>query len=315
MKFKLGLPLLTQSRQCLCGKTFDIFGHHAFSCVSFNKTPFHHRLRDTLFYVLQKLAPTAGLCLTETDVTLEPTSIIPTLPTRRPADVAIRLLPQTIPGATHLLIDVTSIPFPNEAEDLDPNTVFKLHQEKENKKFAGPSKQGIYAGDYPKALIRNRFAYLPFTFDPGGIIGPASSGFLWPTRNKPTTQPQHTITPLYPSNPHAQTLHQQTYSQVSSIGLFNKADIAWQSAHETTWFAPHYTATTPSTWAFQTFAQNFLLASTRHLLTSLHNVEQHKGPRLLHAAECIPPTTRTSIILLPTKYYLQTNSSSGCTVR
>lgn len=303
MRQKLSLPLLLQPQQCLCDKTMDIYGDHAFSCTFFNKTTMHHRLRDTLFYIFQKLAPLSGLCLTEADVVLEPKGLLPSLPTRRPADIAIRLLPDALPHTTHLLMDVTSVSFPADTKDSNPSSVFQHHQRQENRKFNGPSKHGTVIGDLPKALLRHRFSYLPLTFDPGGILGPASSGFLWSAQSRPSTQLSPSMPNSVPlANPYSSTLKSQTYNTVSKFALLSKANVAWRSSHGNTWFAPHYTTAAPAQWAYRTLAQNFLLATTRHLLVSLHKAAQPQAPKILHTASGIPPSIRNSIVLLPSKF-------------
>ena len=135
------------------------------------------------------------------------------------------------------------------------------------------------------------------SFDPGGLLGPASVGFFWSPPTKPTTQPSPTFRqPLPLHNPHAATLQEHTYHHVSTYSLFNKANLAWSQSHNTAWCAPHYTTTTPSQWAFRLLAQNFLLATTRHLLISLHKATQPQQQQNLHVAQVFPPVIRNSIL-------------------
>jgi hypothetical protein len=79
----------------------------------------HNRVRDSVYRILSQLGQYAKLTAVPSDVARESTTLLPTFPLLCLADVAMRLIPGSIPGMSHILIDMTATPMP-----LIPPTVF-----------------------------------------------------------------------------------------------------------------------------------------------------------------------------------------------
>ncbi len=153
----------------------------------------HNRIRDSVYLVMNHLAPYAHLVSSEADVALEPSGLLLPYPNCRPADVLLRLLPGAIPQASHLLIDVTTIPMPMAAiattgnfPDLStPLSVSKVHQKYENEKFRGTRAAGVARDLVTRELRCHGYLLLPATIDPGGQLGPLLTHFLWQAGRRP----------------------------------------------------------------------------------------------------------------------------------
>jgi len=190
---KLRLPINPSPVPCPCGNSIDIYGDHVFACPKHSKSALHNRIRDAFFYVLRHLAPYANMVTADVDVACEPTSLLPTFPTIRPADVALRLVPGTFPfSVSHLLLDFTSTPMPSStppAASSDPylSLVTEHHEVYENGKFIGRHRSGIPRGTITAAILRQKYCLIPFTFDPGGQLGPLGAGFLWDHGKRPSS--------------------------------------------------------------------------------------------------------------------------------
>jgi hypothetical protein len=115
LRRKLRLPLFDTSAPppCpFCPQLCDPHGDHFFTC-GFSKrykATYHNHVRDTLFSILQLLAPLAGIARSKHDVQREPSQRIPDCPKRRPLDVSIDLLTPTAADAITVGIDVTIPP-------------------------------------------------------------------------------------------------------------------------------------------------------------------------------------------------------------
>jgi hypothetical protein len=190
---KLRIPLTAIPTTCTCHSAIDPYGDHFFSCKSLSKTSIHNRMRDSLYYITSHLSPLANITNTATDVSLEPTGLLPTFPTIRPADISLHIVPGSLHSPTSkLLIDVTILPMPHVVTTNDSylTSVIGLHEKHENSKFTG--KHGRYNSTALREpilqeILLKRYTLLPFTIDPGGQIGPLAATFLWPHLHQPTT--------------------------------------------------------------------------------------------------------------------------------
>jgi hypothetical protein len=115
MQRKLRPPIIHQPGTCMCGTTFDKCGDHAFGCRRTSKTTLHDAITKTLAITLRPLLTLTNRTNAAYDTVMEPTGLIPDAPTKRPADMMIRLSPpakQTNQPVTKLqLLDIT-VPHP-----------------------------------------------------------------------------------------------------------------------------------------------------------------------------------------------------------
>jgi hypothetical protein len=256
----------------------DEFFDHSFHCTKWSKSGMHNRHRDTLYYILQKILPFTEMVYTKDDIAREPSSLLPQFPNIRPADVAIKL---TNHHHSHLLIDVTCIPLPhNVSYDPNPLSVIQHHEVFENTKFRRPNDK--HSSQVLQSMLDKHYLLLLCTIDPLGGIGPLASDFLF--RQHRLYHNFFTPSPL-PARPHkflsqpiSELLVSQTLTHLPHH-IFKQADHGWFDLHGDTFFTPFYS--TPSTWAFQTFAHNVSLASALHILevfSALHPFSAHGLP-------------------------------------
>jgi hypothetical protein len=161
-------------------------------------------------------------------------------------------------------------------------------------------KHGRYTSTHTRDLttqeiINQIYVLLPFTFDPGGQIGPLATTFLWPNSNRPTTSTQSSncSTTHILNHSTADQLFQTSTStsSYSNFGLLRKADLGWKKEHQNIWFTRSYTATLPSQWTSQVLRQNFTIASAKHIQTSISHISnQHTTSKhnRLNTATIIP---------------------------
>ena len=264
-------------------------------------------MRDTFLLLLRKLAPLAGLAASDNHVFLEPTGLLPEHPTRRPADVAVQTLPNALrDSVSHLLVDTTAISVPDKWNERDSflTSVSLHHHRQENEKFAGHNRGNLNPGQLAQALVNHRYALLPCTFDPGGSLGPAVSGFLW----KPSHRPQPTIPKLHhteaplPASQSGRHLRNQCFTTVSSFGLLQRANQGWREDHPEYPDKPYtryYQARTPSQWATMLLGQNLTLALSRHIAFNSKNGNKIHRKKYLMTASFGTTQTRTAQILPP----------------
>lgn len=276
---KLRLPILASPLPCSCGKSFDIFGDHVFSCPKHNKAALHNRIRDTFFLVFRNILPYTAITTSEHDTICEPTSLLPEFPSLRPADVAVHVQPGSLPIALSLLLfDFTSIPMLTSPTPVtcDPSLhhVTNHHEYYENLKFTGRRRSSSPTGAVTAAILRHRYGLIPVTFDPGGQLGPTISALLWGSTQRPSTGlfsnlASRSTTGL--SSP-AATQALDLTKKLSHVALLPKANKGWHRHAPSTQFARHYTATTPSQWALQAIGHNLVIAHTEHLLQALSSL-------------------------------------------
>ena len=284
LRRKLRIPLnLPPSLLCPCSKAIDAFGDHFFNCHRASKSNLHNRIRDTLFFILSRVAPYAGFATTSSDLALEPSSLLPAYPDLRPADVALRLPPGTTPtSSSMLLIDLTCIPMPSLLLD-NPQTPFSVvehHEAYENRKFTGRSRTnaaGIYIrdDDIIAAINHQNYTLLPFTFDPGGFLGPLATAFTFGSKHPATfTLPRsQRSTSHLKHSPNVLLLRKRAHDTVGKLhSLLQRADSGYHDNHGSSWFTHSYTATTPSSWASQTLGHNLLIATSQHIREALSHL-------------------------------------------
>ena len=284
LRRKLRIPLdLPPNITCPCSKPIDLYGDHFFNCHRASKSNLHNRLRDTLFFILSRTAPYAGFITTPSDLAMEPSSLLPPYPDIRPADVAMRIPPGTTPTSSPMiLIDLTCIPMPSLLLD-NPQTsisVVEHHEAYENRKFTGRSRTnaaGVYIrdDDIISSINHQNYTLLPFTFDPGGFLGPLATAFTFGSKHPPTfSLPRHErSTSHLKHTSHAILASQRTHENIGKLhSLLTHADTGYRENHSSSWFTHSYTATTPSSWAIQTLGQNLLIATSQHIKEALSHL-------------------------------------------
>ena len=322
LKRKLRLPLITHPTTCAaCHKSCDIYGDHTFQCSKNHKTQLHDRVRDSLYVVLSHLSTYAHLSATDASVVLEPSGLLPQYPTLRPADIAVRPNPGILKShTTCLLFDVTAIQMPSSSSrsvSSDPklSIVVRAHEKAENDKFVGRSHNNQLPGQITQAILDKHYTLIPVTFDPGGLLGPLSTSFLWGTIPPdlallpyPKTF-EHRLQTHLSTSPYPRQAATQTYDTIASFGLFRLADKGWQQAHLQEWFTTSYTATLPSQWAQQILGQNLLVANSRHLQQGLQQsfpIKTHHANSTLNVAGLHPRHNRPTAPLPAEFFYRQT---------
>jgi hypothetical protein len=245
------------------------------------------------------LSPLAGLTASSSDIALEPTGLIPSFPTIRPTDISLQLIPGCRKTtSSQLLIDVTFLPMIHvdpQMHDSLTTPVVHLHIKHENNKFTG--KHGRYNSTQLRSSIQQEildicYVLLPFTFDPGGQIGPLATSFLWSSFKSPSTCLSSKIWPSTNlTTSLAQDLHDISIKAYTHLGFLQKADIGWPKEHHNQWFTRSYTATLPSYWATQVISQNLTMALLKHiqsLMSKIRYIHPSQSHRLLHAATSAP---------------------------
>jgi len=295
LKRRLRLPILTDPIPCNCGRSIDVYTDHVFSCREYHKGYFHNRVRDALYTVCVYTAPHAGLTATYKDIALEPRGLLPRYPQARPGDIALRLQPGAVPKPVNILpLDVRSTAMPlATSNDSNISPVVRLHESMENSKLKGKSsRQGHDAQDYISHLLANKMALIPITVDPGGLLGPLASAFLWDkTHRPPTALPpsinRHKTGLSTPASKQAEELA----SSISNIHLLAKANAGFRKNHPGQPFCEVPGADTPLTWAHQILGINLLLASTLHIQTALSKANPMLATdRPLLSCNATPPT-------------------------
>ena len=305
------VPSALVGTPCSCKKAaIDAYGDHFYSCTACSKTPFHDRMRDTIFHGLRHVLPFTPFASSSQDIALETTGLVPSRPTLRPADVAIRLPTGSSPfPADLLLLDVTCTPCLSSSaisDDINPlNPFIRLHEEVENRKF-----KGRYGPSIVDELLAQHASFLPFTFDPGGLLGPFASDFLFGTSNLPSGS-----LPLRPtarsstglSNPAAVAASARATDSHRPRNLLRIADIGWHKAYPDTPFTPYYSATLPSHWFRQILGQNFVIGSAIHLykaISKAHPVFPALPPNTTLATASSNPRFSCLRLTFPTSYNL-----------
>ena len=92
-------PILAQQPCHHCHHPLDIYGDHLFRCY-YSKKVLSDNIRDTLYTICTNLAPLAGLVHSHHSVSCETGGLLPTHPTKRPADVGLALKPSARPHGT-----------------------------------------------------------------------------------------------------------------------------------------------------------------------------------------------------------------------
>ena len=234
IKRKLRLPLFVNDpsqnwpQKCRCSKTksIDPMGDHLFSCTAASKTPLSNAIRDTLFDVLQQLAPAAAAVDTPHDVHIEPPGLAPQHHRNiRPADVGMLLSqPHKNEPFNYVAIDITIPPPPQPQPLLDPSDhttlasmASRTHQEAARAKFCRDP-------DTAKHLFDNGIYLIPFTVDHLGGLGSFADRLLFPSTYHPhlftTTQPPPWHNPYFGKD------QQRSKPQPSAFRLFEESTAA-----------------------------------------------------------------------------------------
>jgi hypothetical protein len=281
---KLRLPLFDSPlppRCPFCSKPCDLYGDHLFSC-GFSKKfkpSLHNHIRDTVFTIIQLLAPLANLVRTKHDVQLEPSQQIPNFPSRRPLDVSVDLLTPTPAAATTIGIDVT-IPhvFSNLAKKSYPYipTILRTHLASIREKLQGRTTTASSAEAVIQALNTNHIALIPFTVDHLGGLGPFAIALLFDPHDSPLTAPPPTpITAYNFKHPSAHTAHDTALA--SPLHVASHANREWAKTHPQTSFGQTHHTMTPKQWAFQALSLNISHGLGKYLQGAMDVLSQSKA--------------------------------------
>jgi hypothetical protein len=175
------------------------------------------------------------------DTTLEPVGLLPSHPTLRPADIALHLIPSSLP--TKLLMDITTTSMPAIHNDEDPSlaSIICHHVHAEHAKFQG--RCTLECQVIHQEFLARQYALLPITFHPGGQIGPLFWQFLWSDTSAPSTFLQSP--PERTNSPFAMF----SISSTHNIGFLHKADQGWINQYGSQeWYTFSSAAILPSQW-------------------------------------------------------------------
>jgi hypothetical protein len=243
------------------------------------KPSLHNHIRDTIFTIVQLLAPLGNLVCTKHDVQLEPSQRIPNLPSRRPLDVSVDLLTPTAAAATTVGIDVT-IPhvFSNLAKKSHPSipTILRTHLASIRAKLHGRTTTASTAEAVIQALNTHHIALIPFTVDHLGGLGPFTITLLFDLKTSPLTLPPPTPLSAYNFNhPLAETAHDTALA--SSLHVASHADREWSKTHPHASFGQTHHTMTPQQWALQSLSLNISHALGKYLQGALQVLSQGKS--------------------------------------
>ena len=280
---KLRLAILHEPGKCICGTTFDIYGDHAFGCRRTSKTALHDAITKTLAITLRPLLTLTNRTNTAYDTVIEPTGLIPDAPSKRPADIMIRLSPpakQTDhPIAKLQLLDIT-IPHPpsltvpphglNERL-INPEhlAIFadRSHLASMKDKYQGKTTSSATQTDTIATITERNYALIPFTIDQMGRLGYSAHEFLGMpvTHFPPTKPPWNKPTDLSTTNEFAYKAY--TFANNSPQHLLHGVNAIWRELSSDPYGDTYHTAT-PSIWFQQTISLNFSIALARHLVNA-----------------------------------------------
>ena len=270
----LRLPVSHLSRRsvCRCKQLIDIFGDHYFECVYHSKLRLHNNIRDALYHVLQELAVLSGFVYSSHDILHEPLGLSKSHPTRRPADVCIRLhhhhSNQYRPCRfTYAGIDVTITGSPSCCQDATTQTTTNIrqHMGKEIGKWRGRSKRQDDGPSVIKGLLDNDTVLMPFTVGPWGDLGPMARRLLH--GDELPDGASHPLTER--SNEATTTMFNLAWSSESPSALLPRASKAWAIRHDHKWFGTCSHDATPTGWARGFLSASMSRAITSHLLAGM----------------------------------------------
>ena len=240
-----------------------------------------------------------------TDVLIEPTNLIPTLPLKRPADVAIKLR-TTSNTPTYAAIDVSIPPLPLDPshprylQSSNPKSCFEAHLRCERSKFNGRPNEDYTAAQVTTLLNDNHITLYPFTVDHLGGVGPFARSLLL-----------HEASPLLPkyndlpqrSFSHASAAHAFQTANQHPLAILSSASKAWSTMfnqREPTFFGSTYRTRTPAQWGIQTLALNTSKALAKHVFT---HAKTHQLPHTNIPAVSTLGNPPTSYCVSPYKVY------------
>jgi len=282
---KLRLPLLhlyIANTTCFsCKQILDPLGDHFFTCKPYQKSTLSNVLRNAVFTVLHALGPMSGTVTERRDVELEPKNLVATAPSKRPADVGLRLQPskldRRLPPSTHYLaIDVTITSIPNLLQPNNPSllcnrpkpltTLAQVHLQSSRDKFNGRYDKTAPGSSRMAAFNREGLLLCPFTMDHLGGLGPFAHKLLFSTKAPPWPgpPPEFDITKNL-AHTHGDTALER--SRLAPHGIISRASANWSSARESTYGTTHHDST-PMRWAVNTLSLKIISALSAHILRS-----------------------------------------------
>jgi hypothetical protein len=91
-----------------CHRCLDPYGDHLFQC-KYNKKILSDNIRDTIYTICLTLAPLAGFTHSPHSISCETSDLLPTFPTKCPADVGIHLRPLALSSTPNTPIDFLAV--------------------------------------------------------------------------------------------------------------------------------------------------------------------------------------------------------------
>jgi hypothetical protein len=284
LRRKLRIPIFdtpTPPPCPFCPKLCDQHGDHLFSC-GFSKRfkpTLHNHIRDTLFTILQQIAPLANLVRTKHDVQREPTQRIPDQPTRRPLDVSIDLLTPTNAAATTVGIDIT---IPHISSHLSKKShplipfITRTHLASIRSKFQGRTTSASSAENVIQSLTANHIALVPFTVDHLGGLGHFAIALLFAPHDSPIQVPPKTPIAAY-NFQHAYAVTAHDTALASSLHVAHHANQQWANTQPTTRFGQTFHTMTPQQWTLQSLSLNISHGLGKYLQGALQALSQAKS--------------------------------------
>jgi hypothetical protein len=230
---------------------------------------------------------------------MEPTGLIPEAPTKRPADIMIRLSPptkQTNQPVTKLqLLDIT-IPHPpsltvppgfNERLiDLKHLAIFadRSHLKSMKEKYQGKNTSSATQIDTIATITERNYALIPMTIDHLGRLGYSAHEFLGmpDTIFPPSKPPWNKTSDLSTTNEFAYKAY--TFATNSPQRLLHGVNAIWRQLTSDTYGDTYHTST-PSIWFQQTLSLNISIATAKHLTNArnrLTNNNKHEKETDIH---------------------------------
>jgi len=226
---------------------------------------------------------------------MEPTGLIPDAPSKRPADIMIRLSPpakQTKTPATILqLLDVTiphpqNLTTPNGLDErlIDLKNLAEIadrsHLKAIRDKYQGKTTTTATHTDTIATITERNYALIPFTIDHLGRLGYTAHQFLgMPDVIFPPTPPNWNK-PSDVSTTNEFSFKAYKFAETSPQGLLRCVNAVWHELSNDTYGDTYHTAT-PAIWFQQNLSLNLSIAIANHL-TNARNKLSNPSTKTKH---------------------------------
>jgi hypothetical protein len=202
------------------------------------------------------------------------------LPTLRPADIGIQIIPKPLytnheSPDPYLAIDITfthtpiiinkARALPNQVPPEPKNPTHQVHDDSTKLKYNIP---------HAHHLRHQAIAILPFTIDHLGGLGYQATTFLFGDQPQiPSAgQPPNWLPSHFRNNPEAYALYEDSTNIIPS-GILPTATHNWQlGSPKSSRFGRTYHTYTPTQWATQALALNLTKALSHHILSHRNRI-------------------------------------------